>query len=203
MLYLGIDQHRKQLTVNLRDEQGTIILRRQVSTTWLKVRAFFAELRERAEAQGGLAAIVEVCGFNDWLLKMLAEYGCRHIVLAQAEHRSKKKTDRRDAHALSELLWTNRGRLASGERLANIRRVQPASPADGADRQLTVLRKRLAQLRTRTLNRIQHLLLQQIADGIGHVVCPRLSERRLTAAPLATPGQSEGACGPGLCWTFP
>ena len=160
MLYLGIDQHRKQLTVNLRDEHGTIILRRQVSTAWLKVRAFFAELRERAEAQGGLAAIVEVCGFNDWLLKMLAEYGCRQIVLAQAEHRSKKKTDRRDANALSELLWTNRGRLASGERLANIRRVQPASPSDAADRQLTVLRKRLAQLRTRTLNRIQHLLLK-------------------------------------------
>src|SRR3990172_3710479 len=62
MLYLGIDQHRKQLTVNRRDEQGTIILRRQVSTNWLKVRAFFAELHERAEAQGGLAAIVEVCG---------------------------------------------------------------------------------------------------------------------------------------------
>lgn len=160
MLYLGIDQHRKQLTVNLRDEQGTILLRRQVSTTWTKVRAFFSDLREQAAPHGGFAAIVEVCGFNDWLLKMLAEYGCRQIVLAQAERRTKKKTDSRDANALCELLWTNRERLASGERLANIRRVQPASPADAADRQLTVLRKRLAQLRTRTLNRIQHLLLK-------------------------------------------
>jgi transposase len=160
MLYLGIDQHRKQLTVNLRDEQGNVLLRRQVSTTWSKVRAFFAELRQQAEPQGGFAAIVEVCGFNDWLLKMLSEYGCRHIVLAQADRRGKKKTDRRDAHALAELLWINRARLAAGEPLANIRRVHPASPADAADRQLTVLRKRLAQLRTRTLNRIQHLLLK-------------------------------------------
>ena len=27
MLYLGIDQHRKQLTVNLRNEAGEIVLR--------------------------------------------------------------------------------------------------------------------------------------------------------------------------------
>ena len=32
MLYLSIDQHRKQLTVNLRDEVvGDVILKRQVS----------------------------------------------------------------------------------------------------------------------------------------------------------------------------
>jgi hypothetical protein len=32
MYYLGIDQHKRQLTVNLRGEDGTVILRRQVST---------------------------------------------------------------------------------------------------------------------------------------------------------------------------
>jgi len=35
---------------------------------------------------------------------MLSEYGCRHIVLAQADRRGRKKTDRRDACALAELL---------------------------------------------------------------------------------------------------
>ena len=34
MLYLAIDQHRKQLTVNLRNEAGDVILKRQVSTEW-------------------------------------------------------------------------------------------------------------------------------------------------------------------------
>ena len=38
MLYLAIDQHRKQLTVNLRNEQGVVILKRQVSTQWPRVR---------------------------------------------------------------------------------------------------------------------------------------------------------------------
>ena len=32
MLYLAIDQHSKQLTVNLRNEAGEVLLRRQVST---------------------------------------------------------------------------------------------------------------------------------------------------------------------------
>ncbi len=43
MLYVGIDQHRKQLTVSVRDESGNVILRSQVSTEWKKVRAFFDE----------------------------------------------------------------------------------------------------------------------------------------------------------------
>ena len=158
MLYLGIDQHRKQLTVNLRNEAGDIVLRRQVSTEWERVRAFFAELRELAEAAGGFVAIVEVCGFNDWLLKMLSEYGCRESVLIQAEKRSKKKTDRRDANALSELLWVNRQRLLAGQRVQGVRRIRPATAADAEDRQITELRKRTGQLRTRTINKIKHLL---------------------------------------------
>ena len=32
MLYLAIDQHSKQLTVNVRDEEGQVVIRKQVST---------------------------------------------------------------------------------------------------------------------------------------------------------------------------
>ena len=32
MLFLGIDQHARQLTVSLRDQKGDVILARQVST---------------------------------------------------------------------------------------------------------------------------------------------------------------------------
>jgi len=31
MLSVGIDQHRKQLTVHVRDDQGEVVLHRQVS----------------------------------------------------------------------------------------------------------------------------------------------------------------------------
>ena len=158
MLYLGIDQHGKQLTICLRDEAGEVIQRRQVSTQWERVRAFFDELRRQSIPAGGYLAIVEVCGFNDWLLEVLTEYGCRELVLIQTEKRSKKKTDRRDAHALGEILWLNRQRLQAGQRLQGVRRVWIPSPDDQQDRQLTAMRRRVSWQRIRALNQIQHLL---------------------------------------------
>ncbi|MDY0171202.1 MAG: hypothetical protein RBS80_31975, partial [Thermoguttaceae bacterium] len=61
---LGIDQHKRQLTVNLRNEDGSVILKRQVSTGWEKVRTFFADLAEKAKSDDGFMAILEVCGMN-------------------------------------------------------------------------------------------------------------------------------------------
>jgi transposase len=159
-LYLSVDQHRKQLTVNLRNEQGDVILKRQVSTQWRRVREFMEELRNRSMPDGGFVAIVEVCGFNDWFLKLLAEYGCREIVLVQPEKRSKHKTDSRDADALGELLWTNRERLLAGKKIQNVRRIMPPSERDAEDRQLTALRQRIVRFRTRAINKVQHLLLK-------------------------------------------
>jgi len=157
MLYLAIDQHRKQLTVCVRNEEGDVILRRQVSTEWGRVRAFFAGMSEEAGGNG-FVAILEVCGFNDWLVKLLAEYDCRELIVVQPEKRSKKKTDRRDAGALCEILWLNRQRLLAGKRVQGVRRVQLPSQEDGDARQVTELRQRLGQLRTRTINRVKHLL---------------------------------------------
>jgi transposase len=157
MLYLGIDQHRKQLTVCVRNEEGDVMLRRQVSTEWDRVRAFGAEIRKLA-GPAGFVVIVEVCGFNDWLLKLLAEYDCRETFVVQPEKQSKKKTDRRDANALCEILWLNRQRLLDGKPVQGVRVVHLPSVQDAADRQLTELRKRVGQLRTRTINKLKHLL---------------------------------------------
>lgn len=186
MLYLGIDQHRKQLTVSIRNEAGDVTLRRQVSTEWNRVRAFFEDVRRWAEPEGGFTAIVEVCGFNDWLLKMLANYECRETVLVQVEKRSKKKTDRRDAHQLSGMLWVNRHRLLAGQRVEGVRRVQPPTERDAQDRQVTELRKCMGQLRTRTINKIKHLLRkhnieqEQPAKGLD----TKRTRKWLTSLPL-------------------
>jgi hypothetical protein len=53
MLYLSIDQHAKQLTISLRDEDGNVLDRRQVSTEPKRVRAFFDDLRDRSRPAGG------------------------------------------------------------------------------------------------------------------------------------------------------
>jgi transposase len=158
MLYLAIDQHRKQLTVNLRNESGDILVKRQVSTEWPRVRKFLEEVQNQSQAEGGFVAILEVCGFNDWLMKLLKEYGRRELILIQPEKRSKKKTDRRDANSLGELLWVNRRRLLEGRSVQGVRRVEWPDPRDREDRQLTGLRKRLGQLRTRTINQVKYLL---------------------------------------------
>ena len=161
MFYLGIDQHRKQLTVNLRNEAGDVVTRRQVSTRRDKIAAFLAELSELTAGDGGYIAMVEVCGFNDWLLARLAgQAACRRTLLVQAESRAKHKTDRRDANRLCELLWTNRERLLAGKKVQQLRVVEPPNAVDAAARQLTALMRRVTNQRTRTLNAIHHILLK-------------------------------------------
>jgi len=157
MLYLGIDQHRKQLTVCVRNEEGDVTLRRQVSTEWPRVRAFFAGISEEAGGEG-FVVILEVCGFNHWLVQLLDEHDCRELIVVQPEKRSKKKTDRRDAGALCEILWVNRQRLIAGKPVQGVRRIHLPNEEDADARQVTELRKRLGQLRTRTVNRIKHVL---------------------------------------------
>jgi len=65
MLYLGIDQHARQIAISLRDEGGDVLQARQVSTQPEKVHAFFQQLtRERLPANESFVAVLEVCGFN-------------------------------------------------------------------------------------------------------------------------------------------
>ena len=102
MLYVAIDQHAKQITVCVRNEAGDAVLRRQVSTRPAKIEAFFQQL---TDMDSDFMAILEVCGFNDWLIETLGKWKSRQIVLIHPERPSKKKTDRRDAQKLADLLW--------------------------------------------------------------------------------------------------
>ena len=156
MLYLGIDQHARQITISLRDENGDVLLARQVSTQPKKINDFFQRLtRERLRNDESFVAVLEVCGFNDWLIRMLQDYRCHKVILIQPEERKKRKTDRRDAAALSELLWVNRGRLLQGKPVRGLRQVDIASTTDQENRRLTTLRKDAGRARTRIVNSVQ------------------------------------------------
>lgn len=102
----------------MRDEQGEIVLRRQVRTGWEEVDRFLDGLQERARSRGAYVAMVEVCGFNDWLIERLSHWGCRWVYVISAPDRIRRKTDRRDAAKLSELLWINRDRIGAGRGIA-------------------------------------------------------------------------------------
>ena len=155
MLYLAIDQHAKQITICVRNEDGDTVLRRQVSTRPEKIEAFFTQF---TEMDSQFMAILEVCGFNDWLIEYLRRWNCREIVLIHPERPSKKKTDRRDAQKLADLLWLNRERLAAGQAVHGLRRVYIVTQQERENRQLTALRKNLGQRRTRTLNKIHRIV---------------------------------------------
>jgi transposase len=166
MLYLGIDQHARQITVSLRGENGDVVVARQVSTQPEKLHAFFQQLtRERLGQGESFVAVLEVCGFHDWLIRMLREYRCQEVILIQPEDRKKCKTDRRDAAALSELLWVNRDRLLQGKPVRGLRQIDIASSTDQENRRLTTLRKDAGQVRTRLVNRIRHLLRRHNLQG--------------------------------------
>lgn len=157
MLYLGCDQHRKQITISLRDDAGHVIQRRQVSTRPDKINAFLQAVRDAA-GEDGFMAILEVCGFNDWFIALLYEFGCRELVLIHPGKPGKRKTDRRDADQLGQLLWINRERLLNGHKPHGLRRVVIPTDDDQQNRQLTGMRQRLARQRTRTINAVRGLL---------------------------------------------
>ena len=159
MLYLGIDQHARQITISLRDENGDVLMARQVSTRPAKINEFFQRLtRERLRDGESFIAVLEVCGFNDWLIRMLNDYRCEKVILIQPEERKNRKTDRRDAAALSELLWVNRARLLEGKPVRGLRQVDIASTTDQENRRLTTLRKNGGRARTRIINSLRHIL---------------------------------------------
>src|SRR4029079_7188936 len=142
MMYLGIDQHARQLTVSLRGETGDVLLARQVSTEPDRVQAFFTQLtRDLVPAGGGFVAVLEVCGFNDWLIRMLKDYGCARVILIQPEDRKKRKTDRRDAAAPRALLWADTRRLLHGKPVRGLRQIELTGATDQENRRLTTLRK--------------------------------------------------------------
>jgi transposase len=159
MLYLGIDQHARQITISLRGESGDVLVARQVSTQPEKINGFFQQLtRERLRENEPFVAVLEVCGFNDWLIRLLQDYRCHKVILIQPEERKKRKTDRRDSAALSELLWANRDRLLQGKPVRGLRQVDISSSTDQENRRLTTLRKDAGQARTRLVNKVRHIL---------------------------------------------
>jgi len=158
MLYVGIDQHKRHLTVSVRNEQGERVMGRQVRTDWPSIKRFLASLSELAADQGGYVAVIEVCGFNEWLVRALREAGCKHVYVVTAPPQLRNKTDRRDSTKLSELLWVNRERIATGGRLVELREVYQATQEEEEARRVVHLRYQLGGEQTRTKNRIAGIL---------------------------------------------
>jgi hypothetical protein len=119
MLYLAIDVHRKPMTISLRDEAGQVVVHRQVSTWGDEPTKFLEDVTRRSGAEGYLA-ILEVCGFHEWLAELLPQHGCREVVLIQPEKRSRRKTDRRERTGSVPARPTRDARLVQRRRNAEL-----------------------------------------------------------------------------------
>jgi transposase len=136
-----------------------VLQARQVSTQPERVLAFFAKrTRDCIRTGESFIAVLEVCGFNDGLIRWLHDDRCHKVILIQPEERKPHKTDRRDAAALSELLRGNRERFLAGKPVRGLRQVGISSSTDQENRRLTTVRQEASQTRTRLINKIKHLL---------------------------------------------
>src|SRR5262249_43555457 len=159
MLYLGIDQHARHITISLRDDNGDVLQARQVSTQPEKINVFFQQLtRERLRNAETFVAVLAVCGFNDWLMRLFQDYLCHKVILIQPDDRTNRRPDRRDAAALSKLLWVNRDRLLQGKPVRGLRHVDLASGTDQENRRLTTLGKEAGGARTCLVNKVKQIL---------------------------------------------
>jgi len=186
MLYLAIDQHKNYLTINVRNEQGDVMQKGQISTNHVDLDDFFSTFAKKARKHRGYMAIVEVCGFNDWLLDKFKKTRCSEIVVIQPDNSAVNKTDKRDANALGALLWNNRKRLQGGQRPNGIRRIFPADPADAQVRQLANLRRHLIKQRTKTINKIKGVLNKHnmAQDAPTEIYSTKKFRRWITTAQL-------------------
>ena len=103
-------------------------------------------------------AMLEVCGFHDWVVEALNACKCVQVVITQPTERRRQKTDARDARELAEKLWMHRSHLLAGERPAGLRVVEPPSELESQARRLTAARMRLTQKRTKCLNGLRRIL---------------------------------------------
>ena len=85
-------------------------------------------------------------------MKLLPAYGCVQVALIQPEKKRRIKTDKRDAKELSELLWVNRDRIASGLPVRGVRQVVVPNQIDTENQRLTLVRQQISRQHTKAVN---------------------------------------------------
>jgi hypothetical protein len=86
MFYLRSDQHARQLTISLRDDAGDEC-RLGKSRRERNRSSLFAKLTpDRARDDEAFMAVVEVCGFNGWLIWQSIARGSIEVIAKLGGH---------------------------------------------------------------------------------------------------------------------
>jgi transposase len=151
MIIIGVDYHPSFQTIAFLIEETGECAEQELSHSDGQAEKFYRDLKQR-----GLRVRVgmEATGYSRWFERLLAELGIEIRMGDPAEIKAKRvkkrKTDRNDALLLLRLMREN-----------NFPRIWVPSPENRDLRQLLWHRHRLVQMRTRIMNQLQALAMNE------------------------------------------
>jgi transposase len=151
MFIIGVDYHPSFQQIAFLDQETGECGERRLNHSDGEAEKFYRDLKQRGiSVRVGL----EATGYSRWFERLLAELGIEVWIGDAAEIKTKRvrkqKTDREDARLLLKLLLENR-----------FPRIWVPSPENRDLRQLLWHRHRLVQMRTRIMNQLQALAMNE------------------------------------------
>ena len=151
MMIMGVDYHPSFQTIAFLIEETGGCGERELNHSDGEAERFYRELKERGVS---VRVGMEATGHTRWFERLLAELGFELWMGDPADIKTKrvrkKKTDREDARLMLKLLLENR-----------FPRIWVPSPENRDLRQLLWHRHRLVQMRTRIMNQLQAVAMNE------------------------------------------
>jgi transposase len=151
MLIIGVDYHPSFQQIAFLDQETGECGERRLNHGEGEAERFYRELQQRGVS---VRVGLEATGYSRWFERLLAELGFEVWIGDPAEIRArrakKQKTDSKDAQLLRKLMVEDR-----------FPQIWVPSPANRDLRQLLWHRHRLVQMRTRIMNQLQALAMNE------------------------------------------
>ncbi len=151
MLIIGLDYHPSVQQIAFLDLESGEFGERQLNRNEGEVEEFYRELKQRGiSVRVGMEATGSTCWFERFMMELGFELWIGDPLQIRRQRVRKQKTDRRDAHLLLKLMLEDR-----------FPRVLVPSPENRDVRQLLWHGHRLVQMRTRIMNQLQAVALNE------------------------------------------
>jgi transposase len=151
MLIIGVDYHPSDQSIAFADTETGECGERRLNHSDGEAEKFYRSLQSRAAS---VRVGMEATGYSRWFERLLAELGIEFWIGDAAESKTrrvrKQKTDSNDARLLLKLLLED-----------NFPRIWVPDPENRDLRQLLWHRHRMVQMRTRIMNQLQALAMNE------------------------------------------
>src|SRR5580693_5280936 len=155
MIIIGVDYHPSDQYIAFVDAETGECSERRLNHSEGEAEKFYRELAQRGVS---VRVGMEATGYTRWFERLLAELGIEVWIGDAAKIKTKRvrkqKTDRHDAQLLLQLLLDN-----------NFPKIWVPSPENRDLRQLLWHRHRLVQMRTRIMNPLQAIAMNEGQRG--------------------------------------